>query len=230
VPKFSECAQCECAGVAAFFTWPFLCSNCHSAPNINVLVLPHFLVDYFCAQIFSVPNVNSPVLLHFLAGHFCAQILRGCPMWMHRCCRIFYLAISAFKLSECAPYDCAGVAAFFSCLCLCPNSERAPNVNAAFFTWPFLHSNCQCAPCLWAGVAAGYFCAQILKVRPMWMRQCWRIFYLTISVLKLSQCAQYEWAGVATFFSGLFLCPNFQSVPIVNWLVLPPFLVGYFCG
>jgi len=74
------CTQCECAGVATFFTWPFLRSNCHSVPNINALVFPHFLVDYLCAQIFNVPNVILLVLPHFLAGHFCGQILRMLPM------------------------------------------------------------------------------------------------------------------------------------------------------
>jgi len=180
VPKFWEGAQCECAGVAAFFTWPFLRSNCHSAPNINALVLPNFLVDYFCAQIFSVPNVNSLVLPHFLAGHFCAQILRGRPMWMCQCCRIFYLAISAFKLSECTPYDCAGVAAFFSCLCLCPNSERAPNVNAPVL----LHflAGCFCAQILtgrpmWIPhFLPGHFCAEIVRVWPIFMSWCCHIF------------------------------------------------------
>jgi len=154
------------------------------------------------------------------------------------------------KFWEGTQCECASVATFFSWSFLHPNSERVPNVNAAFFTWPFLNSNCQCAPYLWGGVAAGYFCAQILKVHPMWMRRCWRIFYLTISALKLSQCAQSEWAGVATFFSGLFLCPNFQcsycqfagvaafscglflwlnskNVADVNTLVLPHFVAGY---
>jgi len=53
-PKFSECAQCECASVAAFFCWLFLRPNSQSVPNVNALLLPHFLACHFCAQIVSV--------------------------------------------------------------------------------------------------------------------------------------------------------------------------------
>jgi len=127
-PKFSECTQCACAGVAAFFTWPFLCRNCQSVPNMNALVL-----------------------LIFLPGHLCAQILRVRPMCMHWCCRIFYLAISAPKFSECAQCECAGVAALFISSFLHPKSQSAPNVNAPVLPH-FL---------------AGHFCTQILKVCPM---------------------------------------------------------------
>jgi len=88
-PKLSECAQYECAGVAAFFSW-------------NIL-RPKFQ---------TAPNVNAPVLLHLLAGHFCTQIPRVHPMCMRRCCRIFYLAIYVPKMSECTQCQCAGVAAF----------------------------------------------------------------------------------------------------------------------
>jgi len=124
-PKLSECTQYECAGVAAFFSWSILC--------------PKFQ---------TVPNVNAPVLLHLLAGHFCAQIPRVYPMCMHWCCRIFYLAIYAPKMSECAQCECAGV--------------------AAFFTWPFLCSNCHSGPNLNALVLphflVGYLCAQTFRV------------------------------------------------------------------
>jgi len=54
VPKFSECAQCECASVAAFFFWLFLRPKFQSVPNVNALLLPHFLACHFCAQIVSV--------------------------------------------------------------------------------------------------------------------------------------------------------------------------------
>jgi len=61
-PSF-QCAQCKCASVATFFCRLFLRPNFQSAPNVNVLVLPHFFAGYFCAQIFRVH-----------------------PMWMHYCC------------------------------------------------------------------------------------------------------------------------------------------------
>ena len=195
MPKVSECAQCACAGVAAFCPWPFLCRNCQSVANLNVLVLPHFL-----------------------AGHFCAKIVRVRPMWMRRCCRIFYLAISALKLSQSTQYECVGVATFSTGSFLCPNFQSVPNVNllvlphvisvpkfsectqcacagvAAFFIWPFLHPSCLIAPNMNALVLphflAGHCCAQIVRVRPMWMRQCSRIFYLAISAPELSECAK----------------------------------------
>jgi len=75
---------------------------------VNAPVLPHFLPGYFCIQIVSAPHMIVLVLPHFLAACVCAQC------------------------------ECAGVAAFFSWLFLRPNSDRAPNVNSAFFTWPFL--------------------------------------------------------------------------------------------
>ena len=201
---------------------------------MNVPVLPHFLPCYFCTQIVRVhpiwlcwccrifsglflrpnseraPNVNVPVLPHFLPGHFCAQIVSAPHIYE----LVLSLVISAPKFSKCAQCECASV--------------------AAFFTWPFLCSNCQSVPHIYESVLphflAGHFCTQILRVRPMWMRWCCRICYLAISALKLSQCAQYECPGVATFSSGLFLCPNFQSGPNVNLLVLPHLLVGYFCS
>ena len=80
-PKLSECTQCACAGVATFFTWPFLCPNCQSVPNMNVLVLPHFFTWSFVRpNSQSAPNVHALVLPHFLPGHFCAQVLRVRPM------------------------------------------------------------------------------------------------------------------------------------------------------
>jgi len=80
-PKFSECAQCACTGVAAFFTWPFLRPNCQSVPNMNALVLLHFFTWSFVhPNSQSAPNVHALVLPHFLPGHFCAQVLRVRPM------------------------------------------------------------------------------------------------------------------------------------------------------
>jgi len=137
------------------------------------------------------------------------------------------------KFWECCQCKCAGVCAFCSWLCLRPNSERAPNVNAAFFTWPFLHWNCQSAPHLYELVfphfSAACFCTQILRGHPMWMHWCCRIFYLVISAPKLSECGQCECTGVAAFFTWPFLRSNCHSAPNVNALVFPHFLVGYSC-
>jgi len=159
-------------------------------------------------------------------------------MCMRWCCRIFYLAISASKLSQCAKYECTGVATFFSWSFLHPNCQSAPNVNAPVF--PHFLPGHFCARIVRVHQIGMHWCchifvpghlhAQIVRVHPMWMRQCCHIFYLAISALKLSQCAQYECAGVAAFSSGLFLCPNFQSGPNVNSLVLLHVLVGYFCS
>jgi len=165
--KTSECAQCECASVPAYFSWSFLRPNCQNAPNVNLLVL-----------------------LHFLAGHFCAQSFRVHPMCMRQCCHILSLAISVPKLSECGQLNVLVLPHFL----------------------------------------AGHFCAKIVRVHPMWMHRCCCIFYLAISALKLSQSTQYECIGVAAFSTGSFACPNFQSVPNVNLLVLLHFLVGYFCA
>jgi len=84
--------------VAAFSFWLFLCPNSQSAPNVNALLLLHFLAFNLCAQcecasvaaffcwLFlrpnsqSVPNVNALLLPHFLACHFCAQIVSVHPM------------------------------------------------------------------------------------------------------------------------------------------------------
>jgi len=132
---------------------------------------------------------------------------------MGRCCRIFYLAISAPKLSECTQYECTGVAAFFSWSILHPKFQTVPNVNALVL----LH------------LLAGHFCAQIPRVHPMCMRRCCCIFYLAIYVPKMSECAQCERTGVAAFFTWPFLHSNCHSGPNLNALVLPHFLVGYFC-
>jgi len=105
--KTSECAQCECASVPAYFSWSFLHPNCQNTPNVNLLVL-----------------------LHYLAGHFCTQSFRVRPMCMCRCCCILSLAISVPKLSECGQSECAGIAAFFSWSFLRQNCQSAPNVNA----------------------------------------------------------------------------------------------------
>jgi len=128
---------------------------------------------------------------------------------MCRCCRIFYLAISALKLSECTPYDCAGVAAFFSSLFLHQNSERVPNVNAPVLPH-FL---------------PGHFCAQIVSAPHIYEL----VLSLVISAPKFSKCAQCECAGVAAFFTWPFLCSNYQSVPHIYESVLPHFLAGHFC-
>ena len=47
-------AQCECAGVVAFFHCLFLCPNFESVPNVNELMLAHFLGGDFCAHILRV--------------------------------------------------------------------------------------------------------------------------------------------------------------------------------
>jgi len=180
-PKFSECAQCACAGVAAFFTWPFLHPNCQSVPNMNALVLLHFFTWSFVRpNSQSAPNVHALVLPHFLPGHFCAQVLGVHPMWMCWCCCTFYLVISAPKVSECAQCECAGVAAFFSWSFLCPNSQSVPNVNAPVL----LHflAGCFCAwilrgcPMWMPHFLHGHFCAQIVRVHPIFMSWCCHIF------------------------------------------------------
>ena len=108
VPKFSECAQGECANVGAlmlaqswggyfcaqgecvnagaFFGWLFLCPNFQSAPKVNVLVLVHFLLLIY------VPT--------FL---------------------------------ECTQGECANAGAFFGWLFLCPIFQSAPNMNVLMF-------------------------------------------------------------------------------------------------
>ena len=53
-PKTSEWAQCECTGVVTFFHCLFLCQNFESVPNVNELMLVHFLGGDFCAHILRV--------------------------------------------------------------------------------------------------------------------------------------------------------------------------------
>ena len=50
-----------------------------------------------------------------------------------------------------------------------------------------------------------YFCAQILRVCPMWMSQCWRIFWVVISAPTFWECTQCKCASVGAFFSFLLL-------------------------
>ena len=134
-----------------------------------------------------------------------------------------------------AQYKCASVGTFFSWLSLRPKSQSAPNVNALMLV-PFL---------------GGYFCAQIVRVRPMQMCWCWCIFWLVVFAPKISECAQCECTNIVAFVGLLFRCPNcqsaqckcasvgaflswlslrpkFRSAPNLNALMLAPFLGGYF--
>jgi len=135
-------------------------------------------------------------------------------MCMRQCCRIFYLAISASKLSQCTKYECTGVAAFFSWSFLCPNCQSAPNVNAPVFPH-FL---------------PGHFCTRIVRVHPIGMCWCCCIFvpgHLHAQIVRVHQC---ECTCVVTSFTWPFLRSNCHSAPNMNVLVLPHFLVGYFCA
>ena len=62
----------------------------------------------------------------------------------------FLLLIYVPKISECTQGECANAGAFFGWLFLCPIFQSAPNMNVLMF----VHS------------LGGYFCAQILRVRP----------------------------------------------------------------
>ena len=66
-----------------------------------------------------------------------------------------------------------------------------------------------------------------IRVGPVWMHWCCRIFSLFISVPKFWECAQCEWANAGAFFGWWFLHPHFESVPNVNALVLAHFSAFY---
>jgi len=168
-PKLSECSQCECTGVTAFFSWSFLHPNCQCAANVNVLVVPHFYLAISVPKFPECAKCECAHLTAFVSWSFMCQNCQSAPNVNA------LLIISAPKWSECAQCECFGV--------------------ATFFTWPFLHPNCQSAPHMIVLVLphflAGCFCAQILRGHPTSMSWCCRIFYLAISVLKLSECAPY---------------------------------------
>jgi len=121
VPNFSECAQCECTSVAAFF---FLCPNCQIAPNVNVIMLAHFWASYFCAQILRVhPIWISPKLSECaqcectsvatsLAGYSLFHMWSSTifsPVFFFQQCQQCYWSSPTFSVVQVKQYD------FFTC-------------------------------------------------------------------------------------------------------------------
>jgi len=169
---------------------------------------------FLCTKFELVPSVNFHQMCIW-ANYFSAWNVRVCPMWMCTKCEwapSHYMpapSLCYFSMCICTHYFCA------------MKYQSVPNVN--------VHEMSECAQ---------FECAPNVSVPNVKWRQMWvgseslyicictwycHIFFLVISVPKISESAQCECTTVATFFSLSFLCPNCQCAPNVNVLVLPPF-------
>ena len=123
-----------------------------------------------------------------------AQNVRVHPMWMSPKCQCAQ-NVRVHPMWMCPKCLCA------QCRCTqmseCAQCGSAQNVRV---------------PAMWIHThfLGGYFCAQIFRVHPRSMCQCWRIFWVVISTPNLS-----EWSHNVRVHP-IWMHPKCQSVPDVN--------------
>ena len=137
----------------------------------------------------SAPNVNPPRMSE-CAQCECPQNVRVCPKCQSAS------SVDVPKMSVCP-------------MQMHPKCQSVPNVD--------LPKMSECTqnvrvPAMWIHThfLGGYFCAQIFRVHPRSMCQCWRIFWVVISTPNLS-----EWSHNVRVHP-IWMHPKCQSAPNVN--------------